>query len=60
METPSLLFVVDKSNLKKYAIQRTLMDQLREGFLAKMVEKGKTRYKNFDEIETEANKKLIE
>lgn len=55
LTTPSLLFVVDKTDLKRYVIQRSMMDSLQEGYLRKIVKKGQLMYKSEEQIEEQAN-----
>jgi|688.fasta_scaffold369817_1 hypothetical protein len=45
MEVPSLLHVMDKTDLTKYIIQKNEEDEKNEGYLERLVVTGATKYK---------------
>ena len=45
MEVPSLLHVMDKTDLNKYVIQKNEEDEKNEGYLERLVITGATKYK---------------
>jgi hypothetical protein len=53
MEVPSLLHVLDKSDLTRYIIKKDASDERNEGYLSRLVAKGGCKYKSEAQIEKE-------
>jgi hypothetical protein len=46
MEVPSLLHVLDKSDLTRYVIKKDKADEANEGYLRRLLASGKFKYSN--------------
>ena len=46
MDVPSLLHVLDKSDLTRYIIKKDANDEKNEGYLSRQLKKGGCKFKN--------------
>lgn len=53
MEVPSLLHVIDKTDLKRYVIKKDTEDEKNEGYLSQLIASGALKYKTEEQIEKE-------
>lgn len=53
MDVPSLLHVIDKTDLTKCIITKTNEDEKNEGYLSRMLAKESFKYKNGEQVEKE-------
>ncbi|MFO0118466.1 MAG: hypothetical protein ACK521_12925 [bacterium] len=53
MDVPSLLHVLDKSDLTRYIIKKDANDEKNEGYLSRQLKKGGCKFKNEAQIEKE-------
>lgn len=53
MDVPSLLHVLDKTDLTKYIIKKDASDERNEGYLSRHLKKGGLKFKNEAQIEKE-------